>query len=119
LVGFTLHWACININKLLLDIFKVLIDVNVQDVYQDTPIHNALSFFDPDDGGDINVLTYLLNQEKIDANIKGEDGYTLLHLACISRRSVELNAAFDTTLCHIVELIVQRYVQHNLDETTP
>jgi ankyrin repeat protein len=94
-------------------------DVNVQDMYQDTPIHNALSFFDPDDGGDINVLAYLLNQKNVDANIKGENGYTLLHLACISRHSVELKTKYDTISCQIVELIVERHVQQVLDETTP
>jgi ankyrin repeat protein len=57
-------------------------DVNAQDDDKDTPIHNALYFFDPRRGGDINVLTYLLNQMGVDPNIKGQFGYTLLHMAC-------------------------------------
>jgi ankyrin repeat protein len=82
-----LHLACMNINTLPLDIFKVLIetmgfDVNVQDDDKDTPLRHALLLFTPNAGGNITVLTYLLNQKNINANIKGEYGHTLLHTAC-------------------------------------
>jgi cytohesin len=82
-----LHIACINIDSLPLDIFKLLIetlgcDVNAQSTYRNTPIHCAIDSFNSNDGGDITVLTYLLTQKDINSNIKGRDGYTLLHTAC-------------------------------------
>jgi ankyrin repeat protein len=86
--GYTLlHYACERINKLPLDIFKLLIetvgcDVNAQNTRNDTPLHDALLCFDPRNGGDITVLTYLLSQEGINANIKNQYSYTVLHRAC-------------------------------------
>jgi ankyrin repeat protein len=86
--GYTLFQrACDMINKLTIDVFKALIetqgcDVNVQDKDNDTPIHLALRNFNPDEGGDINVLAYLINQKDVNVNIKGEHGRTLLHYAC-------------------------------------
>jgi ankyrin repeat protein len=82
-----LHYACEKINKLSLDVFKLLIekhgcDVNAQNNNNDTPIHLAFRCFDPNDGGDITVLTYLINQPKVHVNIKGKDGNTILHYAC-------------------------------------
>jgi ankyrin repeat protein len=82
-----LHMVCKYINKLPLDIFNLLIetlgyDVNVQSEDKDTPLHNALLYFDPNEGGDINTLTYLLCQKGINGNIKGQWGHTLLHWAC-------------------------------------
>jgi len=90
-----LHTACKNINRLPLEIFKVLIetmgcDVNVQDNNKHTPNHVALDYFDPNYGGDITVLNYLLNQEDVNVNIKGKDGYTLLHQACRKISSLPL-----------------------------
>jgi len=82
-----LHWACSKINTLPLEIFKLLIetkgcDVNAHDNYGDTPIHVAFRYFDPNEGGDITVLTYLLSQKGIDPKIKDKNGYTILHWAC-------------------------------------
>jgi ankyrin repeat protein len=82
-----LHTACININRLPIDIFRLLIetyncDVNAQDNFDDTPLHTALYYFDPNHGGDINVLTYLLTQTAINVNTWCRDGSTLLHYAC-------------------------------------
>jgi ankyrin repeat protein len=82
-----LHWACRRIDYLRIDVFKLLIetmgcDVNVQDRYNDTPLHHALIYFDPHKGGDLAVLTYLLNQKSVDVNIRSEIGFTLLHIAC-------------------------------------
>jgi ankyrin repeat protein len=82
-----LHLACQQINNLPLGIFKALIetqgfDVNAQDNSKDTPVHLALRYFDPNDGGDITVLTYLLNQGNVNVNIKGQFGNTILHYAC-------------------------------------
>jgi ankyrin repeat protein len=123
-----LHYASDKINDLPLDVFKFLIetlgcDVNVQNNAMNTPIHNTLRRFDPNDGGDITVLTYLLSQNDVNFNIKGESDHTLLHLACInnlsgSRDSTELNSKFDTILCQIVEMIVERCIEQVLDDTT-
>jgi ankyrin repeat protein len=86
--GYTsLHLACDNINYLPLDIFKVLIetlgcDVNAQDEYNNTPLHLAFHDFDPEEGGDMRVLTYLLTQKDVNIHIKNNYGHTLLHIAC-------------------------------------
>jgi ankyrin repeat protein len=128
--GYTLlHWACQRINRLRLDIFKVLIekhgaDVNVQDDGKNTPLHRAFEYFNPQCGGDINVLVYLINQKNINLNIKYKNGYTLLHTTCIinpsnTRYPMKTNAECDTTLCQIVELIAERCVQEVFDEKTP
>jgi ankyrin repeat protein len=86
-----LHTACLNIDRLPLEIFKFLIetmgyDVNAQNNDNDTPLHYALQhglgYFNPNNGDDINVLTYLINQKNVNVNIRGEHGYTLLHTAC-------------------------------------
>jgi ankyrin repeat protein len=79
-----LHLACERIsNRLYLDVFETLIethgaDINARDYAGDTPIHVALRCCDEDD---IGTLTYLINQKNVNANIKGEDGYTLLDYA--------------------------------------
>jgi ankyrin repeat protein len=91
-----LHSACANINDLSLDVFKLLVerkgfDVNAQDDDKDTPIHVALHYFNPDDGGDITILTYLVSQEGVNVNVKGEDGYTLLHTACYNLNFLPLD----------------------------
>jgi len=126
--GYTLlHRACENINKLPIDVFKLLIgtkgcDVNARANNKDTPLHDALRCFKSRDGGDITVLTYLLSQNGINVNIKGKKGQNLLHLACVnnlsdSRRSVESNAEADTLLFQIVEAIAERCVQQVLGKT--
>jgi ankyrin repeat protein len=128
LYGYTLlHTACRNINYLPLDIFKVLIetlgcDVNVQNKYDDTPIHRAIDNFNPDEGGDIKALAYLIDQKDVNANAKGRNDRNLLHLTCINNlsdswNSAKLNAKVDSNLCQIVEAIAERCVQQVLDET--
>ena len=88
-----LDWACININALPIEIFKLLIekhgaDFNAQNNDNDTPIYRTLRYFDPNKGGDISVLQYLSNQ----TNTKGKDGYTILHYACgnINKLPIEI-----------------------------
>jgi serine/threonine-protein phosphatase 6 regulatory ankyrin repeat subunit B len=118
-----LHYACDEI-----DVFKFLIetlgcDVNVQNNAKNTPIHNTLRRFDPNDGGDTTGLTYLLSQNDVNFNIKGEYDRTLLHDACIanlsgSGDSAELNAEIDTILCQIVEMIVERCIGQILNDPT-
>jgi ankyrin repeat protein len=56
-------------------------DVNAQGDNNDTPLHHALRNFNPNYGGEITVLTYLLTQKGINVNIKGHNGKTLLHTA--------------------------------------
>jgi ankyrin repeat protein len=73
-----LHYVRKKIDKLPLEIFKLLIetissDVNKQDIGKDTPLQNVLHSFNPKQGGDITVLIYLLSQGKVDP---------LLHYAC-------------------------------------
>jgi ankyrin repeat protein len=142
-----LHWACNNINSLPIDIFKVLIethgaDVNVQDNDQSTPIHLAIHNFNPHEGGDITVLTYLINQQNVDVSITNQNGHTLLHSACICVISDLDDADYDSTdsdddstdsdddldddkeaksdtiSCQIVETIVERCIEEVSDETT-
>jgi ankyrin repeat protein len=106
--GYTLlHYACERINKLPIDVFKVLIethggDVNVQDNKKDTPIHEALRTFNPNDGGDITVLTYLINQKNV--NVKGQYGNTILHRACMNINKLPLDifkALIETQGCDV------------------
>jgi ankyrin repeat protein len=108
--GFTLlHSACSNINSLPLDIFKHLIEtkgmgINVQDKMKNIPIYIALDNFEPKNGGDVKILTYLLNQKGIDANIKGQHGRTLLHWSCckISHLSLDIfKRLIETKRCDI------------------
>jgi ankyrin repeat protein len=95
--GYTiLHRACKRINRLPLEVFTILIetlgcDVNVQNKNNDTPLHDAFRCFDPNDGCDINVLTYLINQKNVNGNMKGWNGYTLLHMACININKLPLD----------------------------
>jgi ankyrin repeat protein len=124
-----LHMVCKHIDKLPIDVFKLLIetfgyDVNAKDDDNDTPIHQGLCCFNPNSGGDINVLTYLINQKTVNVNTKYKNGYTLLHSACIvnlsnTRYSAKLNSECDTTLCQIVEMIAEKCIQLVLDGTTP
>jgi ankyrin repeat protein len=124
-----LHETCQKINHLPLDIFKVLIetagcDVNAQDKYNDTPLHVAFRYFDPNKGGDITALAYLINQKTVNVNNKYTKGCNLLHSACIINLSTtwdpaKKNAECDTILCQIVELIAERCVQEVLEETIP
>jgi ankyrin repeat protein len=91
-----LHYACKRINELPIEIFKLLIetmgcDVNAENKNKDTPLHNALLCFDPSHGGNITVLTYLLNQNYVNLNIKNERGCTLLHVACNNIRDLSFD----------------------------
>jgi ankyrin repeat protein len=82
-----LYTACESISSFSLDIFKYLIDikggnVNVKDVNGHTPISAAFRSFTPNDGSNIDILIYLLNQKDVDVSITDRYGYTLLHTAC-------------------------------------
>jgi hypothetical protein len=149
--GYTLlHTACQQINSLPLEIFKLLIetmgcDVNAQDEYNNTPLHNAFLCFNLRNSGAIAALTYLINQTNIDVNIKDKNGHTILHLACICEIGYDdeddhddddeddyssdeglgdsvkgdiKNQKAAANLCQIVEVIVERCIEEVLDETT-
>jgi ankyrin repeat protein len=131
--GHTLfHLACKHINKLTVDIFKLLIetlgaDVNILNNHQGSPIYYAFLHFNPNKGGDITVLTYLINQTNVHLNINGQNSYTLLHLPCILssendedeyRSDAELDAENDAIFSQIIELVAERCVQHVLDGET-
>jgi len=82
-----LHTACGKINSLPLDIFKLLIeskgyDLSLPNFDDITPLLAALGQFNPNEGGDIAVLTYLFDQKDVDVNAKNQSGETLLHTAC-------------------------------------
>jgi ankyrin repeat protein len=90
-----LHYACENINGLSLDIFRYLIEdkgcnIYIQSTNLDTPIHGALGNFDPNKGGDINTLIYLLNLEDTDVNMKTNNGRTILHYVCENINNIPL-----------------------------
>jgi ankyrin repeat protein len=86
-IGHTLlHLVCQNISNFPIDVFKYMIefkggDINLKDMKNDTPIHNALRFFNPKT--DFTILFYLLNQSDININDVNQFGLNLLHLACI------------------------------------
>jgi ankyrin repeat protein len=124
-----LHAACLNINNLPIDVFKLLIetyglDVNAQNDDKNTPLHHALKHSNPHNGRDINVWAYLINQNNVNLNIKNEEGCNLLHSACTNNlpsyeHSVELDAKCDTVFCQIVAAIAEGCVQEVLNGTTP
>jgi len=81
-----LHHYCDKINSTPLPIFKYLIEtkggnINAQDNRCDTPIHHAFRSFNPNKGGDINTLKYLLNLKSIDVKLGGYSRHTILHSA--------------------------------------
>jgi ankyrin repeat protein len=84
-----LHKACHNISLIPLHIFKYLIqvkhaDVNAQDNNHDTPLHDAFRNFKSTskNSNEGDIIGYLLSQDNVNVNIKGDFGRTLLHLAC-------------------------------------
>jgi len=82
-----LHAACLKINYLPLDMFKLLVevlgcDVNARDDYGYTPIHIILEQFNPADANDISALMYLLTHQDVNGNVSNEFGSNLLHIAC-------------------------------------
>jgi ankyrin repeat protein len=127
--GYTiLHYACNKINTLPITIFELLIalgaDINVQAQNDDTPLHYALSSFNPNDGGDIAVLAYLINQQNLNVKIKDQNGFNLLHTTCMINpsnfwHSAEQNAENDAILSQIVEFIAERCVLEVFEEKTP
>jgi len=89
-------WACYKINTLTIDVFKALIethgsDLHIQDNENNTPFHCAFTQFDPEHGGDVVILRYLLTQDGINFNIKDHEGRSLLHLACIKINSLPID----------------------------
>jgi ankyrin repeat protein len=136
-----LHSACININKLPIDIFKYLIetlggDMRLQDKFGDTPSHLALRCFNLDHGGDITLLTHLISQNNFNLHSRGQYGHVLLHLTCMADLSgpneTEMDsdedydldfgkagAKTDSCLSQIAEMIAERYIQQIFGETTP
>jgi ankyrin repeat protein len=117
-----LHAACLHSDTLPVDIFKLLIethgaDVNVQDNYKNTPLHNAFQPFNPDDDGnfgDITALTYLLSQDGIDANITDQHGHTLLHAACLYIDTLPIDI-----FKHLIEIKGANINLRDDDENTP
>jgi len=138
-----LHYACGNINSLPLDVFKTLIetqgcDVNVQNDSNNTPLHLAFRYFDPNNDSNITVFAYLINQNNFNVNIKGRNGCTFLHLACTWDASNldddmdsdlinvpyseddgnDLKAKSDAGLSQIVEVIAERCVEQVFNDSS-
>jgi ankyrin repeat protein len=92
-----LHNYCRYINITPLEVYQYLIetkgcDVNAKDINSNTPLHFALAYFNPNYGGDNNVLTYLLTHKCVNTKSKNRDGYTLLHQACLYINTLPLDA---------------------------
>jgi ankyrin repeat protein len=90
-----LHNYCRHVNTTPLEMYQYLIevkgcDVNVQDKYKDTPVYTAFLCFNPNNGGNITVLMYLLSQQGVNVNIKGQFGFTFLHTACRNINSLPI-----------------------------
>jgi ankyrin repeat protein len=107
-----LHWACLRINAHPIDLFRLLIethdlDVNQHDIDNETPLYKALDNFNPNYGGDITSLAYLINQQNVNVNAKYKRDRSLLHLACTSS---DLRDS-DAILCQIVEVIISRCLE--------
>jgi ankyrin repeat protein len=114
-----LHLICQRINKLPLAVFKLLIEngdcyVNVQDKNSYTPIHHALYCFNPDQGGDITVLAYLVSQGKVDVNIKNQRGDPLLHYVCKKVDKLPLDL-----FKLLIEIISSDVNIHDIGKDTP
>jgi ankyrin repeat protein len=89
------HWACININTLPIDLFKVLIetlsgDLNALDKNNLTPIQHAFRQIRSNDGN-IDILMYLLAQKDVNINNRGQLGRGLLHVACSNINTLPLD----------------------------
>jgi ankyrin repeat protein len=88
------YFRCINTTPLAVLRYLIEVkgcDINAQDKDNDTPLHHAFHLFDPNRGGDVKILHYLLSNKSINANIKGEYGYTLLHKACDNINTLPLD----------------------------
>jgi hypothetical protein len=77
--------ACFSINRLPLDVFKYLIEINganindqaLRPVFWNHPNHRNFH----SNGSNVrNILIYLLSQKSIDVNVRGQDGRTWLQL---------------------------------------
>jgi ankyrin repeat protein len=91
-----LHNYCRYINTTPLEMYRHLIetkgcDVNAQAKKKNIPLHYAFQSFNPNDGGDINVLIYLLSHANVNVNIKDEYNDTLLHFACDNINALPLD----------------------------
>jgi hypothetical protein len=91
-----LHYACQSINTVPLEVFMLLIEtksgyINGQKGDTYSPLLFALDSFNPNKGGDINVLTYLINQENVNVHVRGRFGFTLLHHAYININTIPLD----------------------------
>jgi ankyrin repeat protein len=126
------HVMCKHIKTLPIDIFKLLIetkqcDYSVQDKNKDTPLHCAIEYLKPND--DTTILTYLLHQKDVNFNISNQYGRNLLHVASTCPgSSYTIFFAFQVAPCptveadpfwsQIVEIIIERYTQQILQDTT-
>jgi ankyrin repeat protein len=88
-----LHNYCRHIHSTPLAVFKYLIEtkgcnIGLLDKQRNTPFHYAVINFES--GSNVALLTYLLSQESLNADIQGQYGWTLLHVACLKINSLPL-----------------------------
>jgi hypothetical protein len=112
-------------------------DINVLDRDDNTPLHLAFHSLNPNNDNNITLFAYLINQNNFNLNIKDQDGYTFLHLACICNildlddymdsedgfsdsedDGNDLKAKSDTVLSQIVEIIAERCVEQIVNESS-
>jgi ankyrin repeat protein len=113
------HSACEQINTLPIDIFKDMIEtkranMNVQDDYNDTPVHIAFSRFSSE-YGDLSTLIYLVNLNGININVNGNYGQTLLQLVCKESHSDahKLDSHGSEIAEQLIAKLIHKFIQGN------
>jgi ankyrin repeat protein len=91
-----LHNYCEHINTTPIEVIKYLVEikgcnVNVPNQYQNTPVELAICNFDINNGGDPNLLIYLLNQSDVSVNIRNGNGISLFSVACYNINKLPLD----------------------------
>ena len=122
---YALHIACIN--SLKIESLVQRSDINCQDDYGDTPLHNACYMRDSD------MIQFLLSYQECRADILNEDGHLALHVIFMSyqspqKRSLKYSHQHKSSvslkiLPQMVDLVLKRYpaaaITTNHDGFTP
>jgi hypothetical protein len=131
-----LHKACININTLPIDIFKLLIEthrvsLNTKDKDGNTPL--CYVFDKLKTSNDIHTFTYLLNQKDITLDVTCQHRYTLLHKIVNSKAVKQKDAVFGLKSKNapildplfdkndwsvMAELLIERFISQIIGDST-
>jgi ankyrin repeat protein len=81
------HFFCEKINNIpfflgQFFLHKKYADLTIQDENGDSPLHLAISRFDENNGGDVDLLELLLSQQNINFGQKNKQGRNLMHYLC-------------------------------------